>query len=400
MRSLKFFLAVLFALSLIGFPGYYFFFLSSAKPLSQLYEIETPSKRDIKQIIPATGNLKLKDQVKIGSIVAGRIKGIYVGENDFVREGQLLFEIDTGLGDTEVREAQGAYEKALAELEYQEENFKRKRQLFEERFLSDADLQEAKRDYYATLADVKALRASYEKKLMAFENNKVYAPMSGVILHIDVAKGEKVSSDVEREALVLLAPDIKQIEAELDISEKDIGQIQKGQKVHMVVDTYPNRTFESIIHHVSLTAKTKNDKECSYQAKAYIDNPHLLLRPGMSVNAMIDVASVESALAVTSRAFLIKQEHLRTISGLLNISLKPLDKAEKQKLLVSHPDENRQFIWVVCEDCFKEVPIQVGMTDNIFFEVKSGLEGEEKLIVDVMEEDEMQKVYEKAYRKF
>lgn len=399
MRFVKFIFLFLFVSCAIGIPVYYFFFLPSKQPLEELYEIENPSKKNVKQIISATGKLKLKDQVKIGSIVSGRVKTIYVEENDHVKEGQLLVEIDTGLGDTEVREAEGAYERTLAELEYHQATFRRKKQLFEERFLSDADLQEAKRGYLTTLADVKALKASYEKKLIAFENNKVYAPTSGIVIHIDVAKGEKVSSDLEGGELLSLAPDIQQIEAELDIHEKDIGQIQKGQEIHMVVDTYPNRTFKSTVHNVSFTAKPDDDKECVYQAKAYIENPHLLLRPGMSINATIDVASVESALTVTSRAFLIKEEHLQTVAELLNLSIQPIDKEKKLTLLQLNPDDHIQFIWAICDDCFKEIPVNIGITDNISFEIKSGLKGDEKLIVDIMEDDEMQKIYDKFYRK-
>lgn len=400
MRFLKLILIISLLVSVIGLPIYYFFFLPPIKPLEELYEIETPSKKEVKQVISATGTLKLKDRIKVGSMVTGKIKHLYVEENDFVEEGQLLAEIDTGLGDTEVREAQGAYEKALAELEYQEATFKRKQQLFQEQFLSDADLQEAKRNYLTTLADVKALKASYDKHLMSFKNHQLYAPASGIVLHLDVARGEKVSSDLEGGALLSLAPDVKQIEAELEISEKDIGQLQKGQKVQMIVDTYPNRIFESTIHNISFIAKeNESDKDCVYQAKAYIDNPHLLLRPGMSVNATIDVASVDSALTVTTRPFLIKQEHLQPLSGLLKLPIQSLSKEEKQALVKSHADGNIQFIWAMCENCLKEIPVEVGITDHLSFEVKSGLKGDEKLIVDVMEDDEMQKVYETFYRK-
>lgn len=74
MRFLKFTFIILLISSLIGFPIYYFYFMPAATPLDQLYEVENPSKKDVKQIISAMGNLKLKDQVKIGSIVTGRGK--------------------------------------------------------------------------------------------------------------------------------------------------------------------------------------------------------------------------------------------------------------------------------------------------------------------------------------
>jgi HlyD family secretion protein len=400
MKFFKYTFIVLLVLSILTLPIYYFYFLSPDHSLDRPYETEVPSKREIKQIISATGMLKLKGQVKIGSVVAGRVKQIYVEENDPVTEGQLLIEIDTGLGDTEVREAQGAYEKALAELEYEEANYQRQRQLFAEQFISDASLQEAKRNYQIALASVKTLAATYEKKVTAYQNSKVYAPASGIIIHIDAAKGEKVYADLEGGTLLSLAPDVKLIEAELEINEKDIGQIQKGQKVQMVVDTYPNKVFESTIQNISFTAKEEKEKECTYQAKSYIENPDLLLRPGMSVNATIDVAAADSTLALTSKSFIIKREHLQPIAELLNYAIQPIEKQDKESLLKKHPDQHLQFVWMVCEKYFKEIPVEIGIKDNVYFQIKSGLSGDEELIVEVMEDDKMQKIYEKLYRKF
>ena len=87
---------------------FYLYFYQSATPPEQLFSVETPVRKEIKQEIDASGSLKLKGQVKIGSVVPGRVQAIHVEENDVVAEGQLLVEIDTGLEDTEVREAQGS----------------------------------------------------------------------------------------------------------------------------------------------------------------------------------------------------------------------------------------------------------------------------------------------------
>lgn len=378
---------------------YYFFFLPPAISADQFYTVEQPVQKDIKHMISAIGTLKLKDQIKIGCLVNGRVKALYVAENDPVVEGQLLAEIDTGVGDTEVRQAEGAYERALAELEYQTAHYQRQRHLFEEHFISEASLQETKRDYLTTLADVKSLKASYEKALITFHHHQIHAPSSGIIIHLEVTKGEMVKSDGEGGTLLWLAPDVKRIEAELEVSEKDIGQIQKGQKVQMIVDTYPNRSFESMIENVNFVAKVEEDHQCTYLAKAYIDNPHLLLRPGMNVNAKIDVASVDSAWVLTSHPFLIKQEHCQSIAQLLNYTIEPLEKQDKQNVLLAHANQNIQFVWQVCEQCFREIPVEVGITDNLHFEIKEGLKGDEKLVADVMEDDKMQKIYEKIFRK-
>jgi HlyD family secretion protein len=220
-----------------------------------------------------------------------------------------------------------------------------------------------------------------------------------VILHVDLAQGERITDDPEEGTLLWLAPDVNQIEAELEINEKDIGQVQKGQKVYMLVETYPNRPFESTIHHISFIAKTEKEEECVYQAKAYLDNPRLLLRPGMSVQATIDVDSTDSALTLTSHAFLVKYEHLQPIAQLLEYTIQPIEKQSKQTLLQEHADQNIQFVWRVNDHSFQEIPVEIGMTDNLYFEVKAGLNGDEQLVADVMAQDDMQKIYETLFRK-
>ena len=117
-------------------------------------------------------------------------------------------------------------------MEYQETNYHRKSQLFEEQFLSDADLQEAKLGYRTSLANVKALKATYEKKLIAFKNNKVYAPASGIIIHIEYCKRRKISSNFKWVYLLSLAPDIKQIEADLDIITKRFAKWLKDKNAN------------------------------------------------------------------------------------------------------------------------------------------------------------------------
>lgn len=287
-------LKMIFSLSLIASLTALLFFLNfhhAAAPVIKQLVVETPLE---KQKISAKGSLKIRGQVKIGSMVAGRVRAIHVQENDRVMEGQLLIDIDTGLEDTEVREAEGAYERALAELEYQEANYHRQSQLFSEKFISGATLEDALRGYKTAQADAKALKASYEKKLLAYRDTKIYAPTSGIILHVDVEKGEKVTADLDGGTLLSLAPDVAHIEANIEIHEKDIGQVKIGQPVQLVVDAYPSQVFQSSIQAVSFIPIAEKESEPHYQAKAVLDNSQRLLQPGMTIRATIEAANTNA----------------------------------------------------------------------------------------------------------
>ena len=295
----------------------------------------------------------------------------------------------------EVREAEGAYERAVAELQYQELHYQKKKKLFDEYFLSEIEFEAAKRDYRTTLADVKALKATYEKKKNAYQSTTIYAPTSGIVIRINAIHGAHTSSNSDDKSLLTIAPDMTLVEAELKICQRDIGQLQKGQTVKLSVDTYPNRIFESTIHTISWTPIDEDEKECLYRATAYVDNPHLHLRPGMSINANIAVAEAEEVWTVTSRSFLINENHLRPICEMLSFTLEPIDAEEKQMHLAMQGDSHQQFVWTLNGHCVKEMPVEVGVTDHLAFEIRSGLQGNEKLIVDIVEEDQMQEFYKK-----
>ncbi len=398
MRFFKFFLFLTLVFCL-GTSLYYYLPETEENTSFGFFETETPVKKIIKQHVTASGQLKLKDEMKIGSSIKGKIKAIHVREGDFVREGELLVEIETPFGDTELREAEGAYERAVAEKDYAADNYTRKKLLFDEAFLSEAELQEAWRQYKVAQAEEKSLKASYDAKLIAYEHRNVYAPSCGVIIKIFVSKGEKVSDDLEEGRLISLVPDTETIEAQLLIDERQIGQIRSGLPVEIIVDSYPSKVFKSFIDKVSFTAEENEEQACIYQAKSYIDNRRLLLRPGMSVTAKIAIGKSDAAWTMTSRAFGIKQHHLEEIAENLNMPLHPIKEEEKDSFLAAAEESNIQYVWQLCDDCLKELAVVIGIDDAIAFEVKKGLTGDEKLIVDVPEVDAMKKIYDRLYRK-
>ena len=108
--SFKGLITFFFFLAIFGYISYFIYHKFFVPPQKKLYKTEYPKKRNIYQIIHATGTLEIKDHIKIGSLVGGTIKDIYVEENEYVKKGQLLTEIDNGKSDTDVKEKEGEVE--------------------------------------------------------------------------------------------------------------------------------------------------------------------------------------------------------------------------------------------------------------------------------------------------
>lgn len=394
MKWLKFLFFISFLIaSAIGIKQFY---PSKTESETSIFEVEAPSLRTISQSISAAGILEVKDQMKIGCLVSGVIKALHVEENQVVTEGQLLAEIETGKGDTELKEAEAHYEKSVIELDFQKKGYERQQELFNKQFIPAAKFEEAEKSYLLAVHQERSQKANLNKKRQEYLACQVRAPTAGVVTAVGVTKGERVSES-STTALFHIAPDIHTMEADFVIDERDIGQIKKGQKVQLIVDTYPGKIFETSIYNINFSPKEK-DNVRTFHAKAYLDNTTQLLRPGMNVSATIDVAIVSSALSITSLPFLIKEEHLQSAAKCLHYKVQGLESKARKDYIVAHPNQNIQFVWKVLDQAFVEIPVEIGVSDSIHFEILGGLQDKDSVVIEVLEEDQMQKIYDHISR--
>ena len=396
--KIKGLITLLSLLIILGYSGYFIFNKFIVPPQKKLYKTEYPQKRNIYQVIHATGTLEIKDHIKIGSLVSGTIKEIYVKENELVKKGQLLTEVDNGKADTDVKRAQGDLEAGQAELEYQKQYYNRQKKLFNSGQISKDSFEQTTRDLKKLEGEVKTKIATLEKAKIDFENTKIKSPVDGIIVSIGITKGMRITTDLDATVLFIIAKDITKMEAILDIDESDIGQIKKNQKVKFTVGTYLDRTFKGIIADVSYSPQNKNNI-LSYKATINIDDPDNFLYPGMTINAKINVAKCINCLSITSQAFQINSEILQKIAKKINFRFTSIDKKRKKSLEKSNQENySIKYVWVVKDKEFIEKAITVSITDDSYFEIKNGITEDDKVIVDIEEYDEMENLYKSIFK--
>lgn len=359
--------------------GIYLFFWYKNQQKTLLFIASKPYKTTIKQVVHAVGSLELKDTIKVGSLVAGTILNIAVAENNKVTKGQLLAVIDNGKSDTEVKEAQGALDHARAQLTFQKASFARQEQLFKNDFISAQDFDAATQQLNAAAADVYAAEALLEKKTIEFNNLNVLAPIDGTVVAVGITKGMRITTDLDATVLFELAHDFNTMHGILEIDESDIGTIHLHQKVSLFVESYPHRVFKGNIIDVRYSPKAKGGI-LYYQATVKVDNSEQLLRPGMSIQARINVAKETDALALTSQAFTINNEKLVKIAQQHQMDVCALDAGAKKKITKEHRNEHLQFVWMVDGNSFKEVPVVIGITDDVYFGVRHGLAEHDQIV--------------------
>lgn len=392
-------LMVALTIILILFFGTKTIYIKFFKPEPQLpYKTILIKKRDIYQTIDATGTLEIKDSMKIGSLIGGTLKKMYVKVNDKVKKGQLLALIDNGKGDTDVLRAQGELKNIQAQLNYQENYYLRQRELFNANQISKDFFEQVIRNVEQLKGNLITARATLRKAQIDFDNTKILAPDDGMIIAIGISEGERVTTDLDATILFKIAKDLTKMEAILNIDESDIGQIAENQKVQFNVSTYPDKEFKGSITDVSYTPINLHGI-LNYKASVDVDNKNMMLRPGMTINAEIKVAKSKNTIAIPTQAFQISSKLIKATAKQLKYKIEPVCKKIIKTLAAEcNKKEAVKMVWTISGNKFIEKPIIIGITDDNFYEVKKGIKENEEIIVDVEESDKLKKIYAKIFK--
>jgi HlyD family secretion protein len=186
----------------------------------------------------------------------------------------------------------------------------------------------------------------------AVNNSIIVAPESGTITQVDIKVGEQATA--MKEAIIL--QNISDLHAEADVSEANVASLQVGQPIDYTFDALgPDQHFAGKVLTVN-PASTVISGVVDYLVKGSLDNVPAStqggpgIKPGMTANMTILVATKNGALAVPSTAII--------------------------------NNNNKQYVRVVTNDknkTYKQVEVQTGLqADGGLVEITSGLsEGQE-----------------------
>jgi HlyD family secretion protein len=344
--------------------------LSKKPPLP--YVIEKPTRRDITQFVSATGNLKAKDQISIGSLVAGKIETILVDDNDVVKKGQTLATLDNGVGKSGVDQLSAQLEQAKAQLKYQQHFFKRQKALYDVGEVSDNQFDQITLQYELAVAKVDEIKAMLEIEEKKFKDLRVRAPEDGTVIAKSVDVGQMITSQFDAKILFQIAKDLKDMEVYSDVDEADVGLVKDGQEARFTVDAFPNRLFTTKVHRIQYFAKTV-DSSITYAAVLRIANPNQELRPGMTANVEIKVAERKQVLSAPYSALRINGPQVEQYAKAHGMGCEklPTDK---------HVGAKVESLWILENNAFKQIRVTFGARDGSYIEIKDGLNESQKII--------------------
>lgn len=239
----------------------------------------------------------------VGSRSDGRIVAVQADLGARVQRGQalaLLESVEVGQIRAEEREAE-------ALLQIAQENHAREQRLARQGISSRKELLEAE----AQLRRAEAALHSAEDRLQVLGAShdhgaggefSLVAPFPGVVVARDASLGEMATP---ADTLFTVA-DLSEVWIELDVFERDLARVRRGQSVAVMVTAYPGRLFPGRIVYVG---DVLDPAKRTVRARVEIPNPESALKPGMFATASIQVGGGGPPLAV------VPQDALQTVEG-------------------------------------------------------------------------------------
>jgi multidrug resistance efflux pump len=184
--------------------------------------------------------------IGIAPRVSGPIIRVVVKDNQEVKSGDLLFEIDPALYAAQLDVAQGAILNVEADLKQREQELKRQTDLFKQHVTAQQDFQNAQDNFAAAQAQVSTAKANLELARLNLSYTKVFAPKNGYITDMHISAGTYVSVGTQLMALV----DSDSFWIAAYFKETQLPHIQIGQKVNLVIMGYGRRPFEGVVRSI------------------------------------------------------------------------------------------------------------------------------------------------------
>lgn len=389
-------LYLLLALIALG-GGYAAWQWYTADPTAVVFNTVPAARDDLTVTVSATGTLQPLVQVDISSELSGVMRTVFVDENQHVKKGEVLGELDTTRISAQVDgakanalAAEAKIEDAKTTLKESEATLARSQKLSKTGMVTDQQLETAMatRDRAAAAvkmaeANLATAQAELKQRETDLEKSRIYAPIDGIVLTRSVDPGQTVASSLQAPVLFVIAADLTKMELKAAIDEADIGGVKPGQQARFTVDAFPDRAFDALIRDISYASVT-TDGVVTYNAQLDVDNAELLLRPGMTATVSVVTRQAKDVITVPAAAFRFRPPVVEKSRGwsLQSLFMPRMPRGGSREQGPQSTDGSRT-LYVLKDGRPMPVKVKTGSTDGEKTEIVSGLAAGDQVVIGI-----------------
>ncbi len=288
--------------------------------------------------------------------------------------------------EANLESAQANLEMRKVEMNFIESNFKRTQELFRNGYTNQQELDKMKADLASSQAQLDAQQGLVQQAQAALKEsgeslNKtaIYSPMDGTVSKLNVELGERVlGSGFSQGTNLMTVADLGKMEAIVDVDENDVVLVSIGDTAKIELDAFKNIIYNGVVTQIANSAKTTaagtQEEVVNFAIKIALNDFNPQVRPGMSCNADIEVETKNNVLTVPIQSVTARSAEEPAAMATPDSS-RELIVGKTSKKKQSKPKE---VVFVLDKGTVAMKEVKIGISDNEFIEVTSGLkEGEE-----------------------
>jgi HlyD family secretion protein len=359
------------------------------------YQTETATIGSLTVKVSVTGTLQPTNNVTVGSELSGLLTKVLVEENDRVKKGEPLAQLESSKLADAIARSRAAVASAEAQVLQSEATVMEARATVEryeqvstlsggkvpsraEMDAARANLKRAEANAAMARAAVPQARAGLRSDETNLTKATIRSPIDGIVLARKVDPGQTVAATLQAPVLFTIAEDLRKMQLEGDVDEAEVGQVKVGQSVTFTVDAWPGRIYTGKVVRLGYGSETK-DGVVTYPAVIDVDNGDLSLRPGMTATAEIVTITRTGVLLVPNAALRFSPASEEGAAappksgGILGRLMPgpPADKPKKSPA-PSAPMAGKAQVWVLGDTAPVAVAVTAGATNGQLTEIVAG----------------------------
>lgn len=379
------------------------YFMSKGEGEDKNVETTKAEIKDISQKAVATGAVKPRKEVIVKPQVSGVVEKLFVEAGSFIKKGEKLARIKLVPSQVNINNAQNGVELARIRFKQSERELDRQKKVFSKKLDVEnarVNFENARREeerqkklfadgiisqvaYNGYEVDLELRKAELENsKILSANNlrqyesevdirrqelesavnnlqllkkgatnnskqvsNVVVSTVDGMVLEVPVEEGTSVieRNNFNEGTTIASVADMSSLIFEGMVDESDVGKLKEGMALEVTVGAIEDHKFDATLEYISPKG-VQEEGTVKFEVRAAItQDPDIFLRAGYSANADIILDKKEGVIAINERDLITKKD-----STYVEVK--------------------------VGEDKFEKRLVEVGLSDGILIEIKSGLD--------------------------
>jgi multidrug efflux system membrane fusion protein len=266
-------------------------------------------QRTVPVQLRAIGNVEPYATVSVNAQVEGELTSVHFKEGQEMKEGDLLFTIDSRFCEVQLKEAEGNLAKDRAKLENAKKQVERYASVVGQGYVAEEQYDQVVADAAALEGTVKADEAAVEKTKLELSYCTIKSPINGVTGSLGVNRGNIIKA-IDKDRPLVVINQIRPVYVTFAIAERYLPELKKymAERKLEVTAAIQGDQHERVLGELTFV-QNKVDKDTgTIQLKATFPNEDRALWPGQFVNVLLTLRSDSDAIVVPSQAIQTGQQ--------------------------------------------------------------------------------------------